>query len=112
MSEFHGWAPAGTFVEVVVCIPFTHCQMIMSPTWALIIRGPNLKSATLTRILAADAADAPHNINASEARRAFFMMFGVFIFFNFLSFSASTRLHARTNPLRAPVKVCVNHKRA
>src|SRR6478672_3145104 len=74
IGAFHVCAPAGTLVEVVVCIPLTNRQMIMSPTWALIVAGWNVKFWTLTRILAADAADTLHIANATVRRRIFFIM--------------------------------------
>jgi hypothetical protein len=74
IGAFHVRAPAGTLVEVVVCIPLTNRQRIMSPTWALIVAGWNVKFWTVTRILAADAADALHMANATARRSIFFIM--------------------------------------
>jgi hypothetical protein len=77
-GEFHVRAPAGTLVEVVVCIPLTHRHTITSPTWALMVAGANAKSWTLTRKVAAVAADTLHIANAAVRRRIFFMIFFLF----------------------------------
>ena len=49
MGAFHGLAPAGMFVEVVVCIPFTKTQVMVSPTAAFTVLGVNTKLDTVTR---------------------------------------------------------------
>jgi len=49
MGAFHGLAPAGMFVDVVVCIPFTKTQVMVSPTAAFTVLGVNTKLDTVTR---------------------------------------------------------------
>ena len=49
IGAFHGLAPAGIFTDVVVCIPFCHLQVMVSPTTAFTVLGVNRKSDTLTR---------------------------------------------------------------
>ncbi len=41
MGLFHRLAPAGTIVAVVVCIPFTHMKLMVSPTRAFTVLGVN-----------------------------------------------------------------------
>ena len=48
--------PTGTLVEVVLCMPFTHLKMIVSPTFALMVFGLNAKFLTFTVILVAKIA--------------------------------------------------------
>ena len=48
IGAFHGVAPAGMFVDVVVCIPFCHFQVMVSPATAFTFLGLNRKSDTLT----------------------------------------------------------------
>jgi hypothetical protein len=49
MGAFHDLAPGGMLVDVVVCIPFCHIQVMVSPTTAFTVLGVNTKSDTLTR---------------------------------------------------------------
>ncbi len=44
----HGLAPAGTLTAVVVCIPFVHVQLMVSPTAAFTVLGVNTKLDTVT----------------------------------------------------------------
>ena len=48
-GAFHGIAPAGMFTDVVVCIPFPHPQLMVSPTTAFTVLGVNEIPAALTR---------------------------------------------------------------
>ncbi len=50
MGLFHGLAPAGMCAELVevVCIPFSHVQVMVSPTTAFTVLGVNTKSDTVT----------------------------------------------------------------
>jgi hypothetical protein len=45
---FHRLAPGGMFHDVVVCIPFTHVQVMVSPGIACTVLGVNTKSDTVT----------------------------------------------------------------
>ncbi len=49
MGASHDLAPGGMFVDVVVCIPFRHTQVTVSPTTAFKVLGLNTKSDTVTR---------------------------------------------------------------
>ena len=57
----HDAAPPGIVVEVVVCVPDTHCHSIVSPTLAEIVAGEKLKFCTVTVCLVALAKEKMDN---------------------------------------------------
>jgi len=77
MGLSQGFAFAGIVKEVVVCVPLTHFQIIVSPTLQLTVLGENWKLETLTVIFFAKLED-DMAIKASIKKRViFFIAYGL-----------------------------------